>query len=240
MHTHPEQWARGEQSGVRCTHTAGAVGARGAVGHSVHTHTRSSGRAGSSRGFGAHTHPEQWARGEQSGVRCTHTAGAVGARGAVGHSVHTHTRSSGHAGSSRGFGAHTHPEQWACGKQWGVRCTHIPGAVGTRGADGGSVHTYPEQWARGEQTGVRYTHTRSSGRAGSSRGFGAQSHLSCGIEGCSLFTPPPFNNSCWTRDLNPQPQVTSSTLYPLGHNYPTSLKSSHHYLYSAFYNANSV
>ncbi len=167
----PSKWTHTRSSRGVGAHTPGAVGARGAVGRSVHTHSRSSGRAGSSRafgahthpeqwragssrGFGAHTHPEQWARGEQSGVRCTHTAGAVGARGAVGHSVHTHTRSSGHAGSSRGFGA-THTGAVGAREQWGFGA-HTPGAVGARGAVGGSVHT----------------HTRSSGHAGSRRGFG--------------------------------------------------------------------
>ncbi len=33
---------------------------------------------------------------------------------------------------------------------------------------------------------------------------------------CSLFTPP-TDNSCWTRDSNPQPQFTSPTHYPIGH-----------------------
>ncbi len=51
------------------------------------------------------------------------------------------------------------------------------------------------------------------------------SHLSRGIKGgenarCSLlFT----DNSCRTRDSNPQPQVTSQTLYPLGHDSPVLL-----------------
>ncbi len=36
---------------------------------------------------------------------------------------------------------------------------------------------------------------------------------------CCTFTPP-TDNFCRTRDSNPQPQVTSPTLYPLGHDCP--------------------
>ncbi len=37
---------------------------------------------------------------------------------------------------------------------------------------------------------------------------------------CSLFTPPTYN-SCRSWDSNPQPQVTSPTLYPLSHDCPS-------------------
>ncbi len=74
------------------------------------------------------------------------------------------------------------------------------------------VHTHPEQWAAnavapGEQLGVRC--------------LAQGSHLSHGIEGGESARysppPPPTDNSCRTKDLNPQPRVTSPTLYPLGH-----------------------
>ncbi len=56
------------------------------------------------------------------------------------------------------------------------------------------------------------THTWSSGqptlwRPGSSWGFGTL------LKGLTS----DMDNSCWIRDSNPQPQVTSPTLYPLGH-----------------------
>ncbi len=56
------------------------------------------------------------------------------------------------------------------------------------------------------------THTWSSEQPtlrhpGSSRGFGAL------LKGLTAV----MDNSCRSRDLNPQPRVTSPTLYPLGH-----------------------
>ncbi len=59
------------------------------------------------------------------------------------------------------------------------------------------------------------THTWSSGQPtlrhpGSSWGFGAL------LKGLTSV----MDNSCRSRDSNPQPQVTSSTLYPLGHDCP--------------------
>ncbi len=73
---------------------------------------------------------------------------------------------------------------------------HTPGAVGrhccgTRGAVGGSVPCSRVS----PQSWYRRWRERSS------------------------FTPP-TDNSCQTRDLNPQPQVTSPTPYPLGHDCP--------------------
>ncbi len=38
----------------------------------------------------------------------------------------------------------------------------------------------------------------------------------------SLFTPP-TDNSCWSRDSNPQPRVTSPMLYPLAKTAPISV-----------------
>ncbi len=49
------------------------------------------------------------------------------------------------------------------------------------------------------------THTWSSGHPGSSWGFGALLKGLTSVE----------DNSCWSRDSNPQPRVTSPTLYPL-------------------------
>ncbi len=59
------------------------------------------------------------------------------------------------------------------------------------------------------------THTWSSGqptlqRSGSSWGFGAL------LKGLTSV----MDNFCWSRDSNPQPRVTSLTLYPLGHDCP--------------------
>ncbi len=61
------------------------------------------------------------------------------------------------------------------------------------------------------------THTWSSGqptmrRLGSSRGFGGLLKVLTSV----------VDNSCRSRDSNPQPQITSLTLYPLGHNCPAS------------------
>ncbi len=52
------------------------------------------------------------------------------------------------------------------------------------------------------------------GSLGSSWGFGAL------LKGLTSVV----NNSCWSRDSNPQPWVTSPTLYPLGHGCPKQCK----------------
>ncbi len=67
--------------------------------------------------------------------------------------------------------------------------------------------THPEQWT--------HTHTWSSGqpalrRPGSSWGFGAL------LKGLTSVV----DNSCRSWDSNPQPRVTSPTLYSLGHDCP--------------------
>ncbi len=59
---------------------------------------------------------------------------------------------------------------------------------------------------------------------GSSWGFGAllkglTSVVVLKVER-TLVIHPPHNNSCQSRDSNPQPRVTSPMLYPLGHNCP--------------------
>ncbi len=56
------------------------------------------------------------------------------------------------------------------------------------------------------------THSCSSGHLGSSWGFGAL------LKGLTSVV----DNSCRSRDSNPQPRVTSPTLYPLGHDCPTN------------------
>ncbi len=79
-------------------------------------------------------------------------------------------------------------------------------------------------WSSGH-THTTHTHTWSSGHThtpeavgkptlwhpGSSRGFGAL------LKGLTSVV----DNSCRSRDSNPQPRVTSPTLYPLGHGCPT-------------------
>ncbi len=62
----------------------------------------------------------------------------------------------------------------------------------------------------------KYTHTHTSSgqptlrRPGNSRGFGAL------LKGLTSVV----DNSCRSRDSNPQPPVTSPMLYPLGHDCP--------------------
>ncbi len=72
---------------------------------------------------------------------------------------------------------------------------------------------YNQQWnVFSAFNSSKCTHTWSSGqptlwRPGSSRGFGA---LFKGLISV-------MDNSCWSRDSNPQHRITSPTLYPLGH-----------------------
>ncbi len=58
-----------------------------------------------------------------------------------------------------------------------------------------------------------HTHTWSSGQPGSSLRFGAL------LKGLTSVV----DNSCRSRDSNPQPRVTSPTLYPLDHDCPLKL-----------------
>ncbi len=80
-------------------------------------------------------------------------------------------------------------------------------------------------------THTPWTHTRSSGqpfmlwRPGSSWGFsallkGLTSVVVLKVERERWTFTLPTDNSCRTRDSNPQPRVTSPTLYPLGHDCP--------------------
>ncbi len=84
------------------------------------------------------------------------------------------------------------------------------------------IHTYAEynqQWnVFSAFNPSNCTHTWSSGqptlrRPGSSWGFGAL------LKGLISV----MDNSCRSRDSNPQPRVTSPTLYPLGHDLRQSL-----------------
>jgi len=88
-----------------------------------------------------------------------------------------------------------------------------------------TVNTHPEQWAaNGEQMGVRCLAQRVSSQS-----------WYCRWRERSLFTPS-TDNSCRTRDSNPQPRVTSLTLYPLGHNCPyITLSSYHRFIYIYIY-----
>ncbi len=84
------------------------------------------------------------------------------------------------------------------------------------------IHNYTEnnqQWnVFSAFKSFKWTHTWSSGqptqqRLGSSWGFGAL------LKGLTSV----MDNSCQSRDLNPQPRVTSLTLYPLEPRLPPSL-----------------
>ncbi len=81
------------------------------------------------------------------------------------------------------------------------------------------IHNYTEynqQWnVFSEFNPSKCTHTRSSGqptlqRPGSSWRFGAL------LKGLTSVV----DNSCLSRDSNPQPRITSPTLYPLGQDCP--------------------
>ncbi len=81
------------------------------------------------------------------------------------------------------------------------------------------IHNYTEynqQWnVFSAFNPSKCTHTWSSGqpslrRPGSSRGLGTL------LKGLTLVV----DNSCRSRDSNPRPQITSTTLYPLGHDCP--------------------
>ncbi len=117
-----------------------------------------------------------------------HTPGAVDTHT----HTHTHTWSSGHTHT------HTHTHTWSSGQTHTHTHTHT----------WSSGHTHTHTWSSGNTH--THTHTWSSGqpmlwRPGSSRGFGAL------LKGLTSVV----DNSCRSRDSNPQPRVTSPTLYPL-------------------------
>ncbi len=78
---------------------------------------------------------------------------------------------------------------------------------------------YKQQWNVFSTFALyKYTHTWSSGqptlrRPGSSWGFSAL------LKGLTSVV----DNSCWSRDSNPQPRVTSLTLYPLEPRLPPNI-----------------
>ncbi len=137
---------------------------------------------------------------------------AVKWRYAFNPSKSTHTWSSGHT--------HTHVEQWthklthtwSSGHihTWSSGHTHTPGAADTHTHtdthtwSSGHTHTHLEQWAHTHT----HTHTWSSQRCGARGAVG-------GSVPCSRVSP-----QSWTIPAgaeNPQPQITSPALYPLGH-----------------------
>ncbi len=114
--------------------------------------------------------------------------------------THTHTHTPGAVDTHLEQWTHTHTHTWSSGH------THTPGAVDTHThtLSSGHTHTHLEQWT--------HTHTWSRGQSGSSRGFGALLKSLTSV----------VDNSCRSRDLNPQPRVTSPTLYPLEPRLPLS------------------
>ncbi len=128
----------------------------------------------------------------------THTPGAV--------DTHTHTHleqwTHTHTHTPGAVDTHTHTHTWSSGAH-----THTPGAVDTHTHT--HTHTHLEQWTHTHT----HTHTHTPGAVGSQR---------CGVRGavggsvpCSRVSP-----QSWTIPAgaeNPQPQITSPALYPLGH-----------------------
>ncbi len=134
-------------------------------------------------------------------LEVVHTPGAV--------ETHTHTHTHTHLEQWTHTHTHTHTHTWSSGhththlEQW--THTHTPGAVDTHThtwSNGHThTHTHLEQWTH------THTHTQPGEQSG---GFGAL------LKGLTSV----LDNSCRSRDSNPQPRVTSLTLYPLGHNCP--------------------
>ncbi len=116
--------------------------------------------------------------------------------------THTHTWSSGQTHT------HTHTHTWSSGH------TH------THTHTWSSGHTHTHTWSSGLSHTHTHTHTHTLGAVDShththtwsSWGFGAL------LKGLTSV----MDNSCRSRDSNPQPRVTSPTLYPLGHDCPQS------------------
>ncbi len=162
------------------------------------------------------THPS--AHTWSSGHTHTHTPGAV--------DTHTHTHT-----PEQWTHTHTHTHTWSSGHTH----THTPGAVDTH------THTHLEQWTHTHthtpgavdthththtrRSGHTHTHTWSSGQPGEQSGvrcLAQGSHLSRG----QLLPEPRFE---------PTTSVTSATLYPLGHDCPTSGILLVYTLYSKFF-----
>ncbi len=120
-----------------------------------------------------------------------HTPGAV--------DTHTHTLEQWthkltHTWSSRHTHTHTHTHTWSSGNTHTHTHTHT----------WSSGHTHTHTWSSGHT----HTHTWSSQRCGARGAVG-------GSVPCSRVSP-----QSWTIPAgaeNPQPQITSPALYPLGH-----------------------
>ncbi len=170
-------------------HTPGAVDTHTQTWSSGHIHTWSSGHTPGAVDTHTHTH--------------THTPGAV--------DTHTHTHT--HTHLEQWTHTHTHTHTWSSGHTH--THTHTPGAVGTHtpGAVGTHTHTHTHTWSSGNTH--THTHTHTPGAVGSQR---------CGVRGavggsvpCSRVSP-----QSWTIPAgaeNPQPQITSPALYPIGHDF---------------------
>ncbi len=195
MDTHTQTWSSGHTHThlEQWKHTHWSSGHTHNLEQQTHTHTHthihwSSGHTHTH----THTHLEQWKHTPEQWAHThththTHTPGAVGTHT----HTHTHTWSSGNTPHTHTPGAvetHTHTTHL---EQWAHTHTHTPGAVETH-----TPHTHTHTWSSGQST-LR--------RPGGSWGFGAL------LKGLTSVV----DNSCRSRE--PQPQITSPTLYPLGH-----------------------
>ncbi len=99
---------------------------------------------------------------------------------------------------------------------------HTPGAVDTHThthTHTHTPHTHLEQWTHTPHT---HTHTPGAvGSRGSSRGFGAL------LKGLTSVV----DNSCRSQDSNPQPRVTSPTLYPLEPRLPQEVQHAYYLVF---------
>ncbi len=139
-----------------------------------------------------------------SGHTHTHKPGAVDTHtpGAVGTHTHTHTPGAvgTHTHTPGAVGTHTHTHTHL--EQWAHTHTHTWSSGHTH------THTHLEQWAHTQTQTHTHSEQPTLRRPGCSWGFGA---LLRGL-----------------RDSNPQPQVTSKTLYPLGPRLPLGIQNMLH------------
>ncbi len=154
-----------------------------------------------------------------------HTPGAVDS--------HTHTWSSGHTNSHKPGAVdtytpgavdthleqrthtHTHTHTWSSGHThtWSSGHTHTHTHTHTHLEQWAHTHTHLEQWKHTHT----HTHTHTPGAVGSQR-CGARGAVGGSVP-CSRVSP-----QSWTFPAgaeNPQPQITSPALYPLGHDCPS-------------------
>ncbi len=120
-------------------------------------------------------------------------------------------------------------------QQWNVfsafkpsKCTHLEQRTHTHTWSSEHTHTqtHLEQWTHTHLEQWTHTHTNTPGAVNThtpgavgSRGFGAL------LKGLTSVV----DNSCRSRDSNPQPRVTSPTLYPLEPRLPHTIILSRHY-----------